>query len=124
MQLTFDTRAILTRLSSAGALFTALRLFSMPFNCPLGLRHMAALSAIPKSSRQIIEAVAVENHKIPERGPAPNSGTPRPSASGLINPEGAWAGETFCMFKNYKETDQGETVVAACSNSQNNGPLV
>jgi hypothetical protein len=36
----------------------------------------------------------------------------------VINSDGAWAGETFCMFKNHKETEQGWSVVAACSNSR------
>lgn len=33
----------------------------------------------------------------------------------IINTEGAWAGETFCMFKNRKTTESGWRVVAECS---------
>ena len=35
----------------------------------------------------------------------------------IINAEGAWAGETFCSFKNHQQTDSGWRVVANCSNS-------
>jgi hypothetical protein len=34
----------------------------------------------------------------------------------VINAEGAWAGETFCAFKNQKQTETGWRVVAKCSN--------
>jgi hypothetical protein len=34
----------------------------------------------------------------------------------VINTEGAWAGETFCLFTNRRQTDKGWTVVAKCSN--------
>lgn len=34
----------------------------------------------------------------------------------VINPDGAWAGETFCLFSNRKQTDTGWTVVAKCQN--------
>jgi hypothetical protein len=34
----------------------------------------------------------------------------------IINTDGAWAGETFCIFKNQKQTDTGWKVVANCSN--------
>jgi hypothetical protein len=34
----------------------------------------------------------------------------------IINAEGAWAGETFCLFKNQKQTETGWKVVANCSN--------
>lgn len=33
----------------------------------------------------------------------------------VINTEGAWAGDTFCMFTKRRETDTGWTVVAKCS---------
>jgi hypothetical protein len=33
----------------------------------------------------------------------------------VINAEGAWAGETFCAFKNKEETETGWKVVAKCS---------
>jgi hypothetical protein len=33
----------------------------------------------------------------------------------VINAEGAWAGETFCIFTKRKETENGWTVVAKCS---------
>jgi hypothetical protein len=33
----------------------------------------------------------------------------------VISPEGAWAGETTCAFKNRNETGSGWTVVASCS---------
>ncbi len=36
----------------------------------------------------------------------------------IINPEGAWAGETFCTFHNARQTDTGWRVAAACSNSR------
>jgi hypothetical protein len=46
--------------------------------------------------------------------------SPRENRQGLlpavISPEGAWAGETTCAFKNRNETDNGWTVVASCSN--------
>ena len=35
----------------------------------------------------------------------------------IINANGAWAGETFCSFKNPKRTDTGWQVVATCSNA-------
>ncbi len=34
----------------------------------------------------------------------------------IINTDGAWAGETFCTFKNQKQTDTDWRVVASCSN--------
>jgi hypothetical protein len=34
----------------------------------------------------------------------------------VINAEGAWAGDTFCVFKNKKQTETGWNVVAKCSN--------
>jgi hypothetical protein len=34
----------------------------------------------------------------------------------VINADGAWAGETFCAFKNKKQTETGWRVVAKCSN--------
>ncbi len=34
----------------------------------------------------------------------------------IINTDGAWAGETFCIFKNRKQTETGWRVVANCSN--------
>jgi len=34
----------------------------------------------------------------------------------IINADGAWAGETFCIFKNHKQTETGWRVVANCSN--------
>jgi hypothetical protein len=33
----------------------------------------------------------------------------------IINSEGAWAGETFCVFKSRKQSDTGWRVVADCS---------
>jgi hypothetical protein len=36
----------------------------------------------------------------------------------VINAEGAWAGETFCVFTNKKETETGWRVVAKCSNQR------
>jgi hypothetical protein len=34
----------------------------------------------------------------------------------IINTDGAWAGETFCIFKNQKQTETGWKVAAHCSN--------
>ena len=34
----------------------------------------------------------------------------------VINTDGAWAGETFCLFKNKTQTETGWRVVAECSN--------
>ena len=34
----------------------------------------------------------------------------------VISNDGAWAGETFCMFTNKKQTETGWNVVAKCSN--------
>ena len=34
----------------------------------------------------------------------------------VINVDGAWAGETFCIFRNKKQTETGWRVVARCSN--------
>lgn len=34
----------------------------------------------------------------------------------IISADGAWAGETFCMFSNKKQTETGWRVVAKCSN--------
>jgi hypothetical protein len=34
----------------------------------------------------------------------------------VISTNGAWAGETFCMFSNKKQTETGWNVVAKCSN--------
>jgi hypothetical protein len=36
----------------------------------------------------------------------------------VIVGEGAWAGETFCMFKNKEQTETGWRVVAKCSNQR------
>ena len=36
----------------------------------------------------------------------------------VINAEGAWAGETFCVFKNKRETETGWRVIAKCSNQR------
>jgi hypothetical protein len=35
----------------------------------------------------------------------------------IINAEGAWAGETFCLFSKRKQTDAGWSVVAKCQNA-------
>ena len=32
--------------------------------------------------------------------------------------DGAWAGETFCIFSNQKQTETGWKVVANCSNAR------
>jgi hypothetical protein len=34
----------------------------------------------------------------------------------VINTDGAWAGETFCIFKNQRQTETDWRVVASCSN--------
>jgi hypothetical protein len=34
----------------------------------------------------------------------------------IINTDGAWAGETFCIFKNRRQTETGWRVSANCSN--------
>jgi len=34
----------------------------------------------------------------------------------IINADGAWAGDTFCLFRNRRRTDSGWKVVANCSN--------
>ena len=34
----------------------------------------------------------------------------------VINADGAWAGETFCVFKNKHQTETGWKVIAKCSN--------
>ena len=53
---------------------------------------------------------------------APGSCSARDFREGLlptvINAEGAWAGETFCLFSKRKQIDTGWTVVAKCSNAQ------
>jgi hypothetical protein len=36
----------------------------------------------------------------------------------IINPDGAWAGETFCFFKNQKHLESGWSVIANCSNAR------
>jgi hypothetical protein len=36
----------------------------------------------------------------------------------IINTEGAWAGETFCLFKTRKPTESGWRVVAECSSDK------
>jgi hypothetical protein len=36
----------------------------------------------------------------------------------VITGEGAWAGETFCIFKNKEQTETGWRVVAKCSNQR------
>jgi hypothetical protein len=36
----------------------------------------------------------------------------------VISGEGAWAGETFCIFKNKEQTETGWRVVAKCSNQR------
>jgi hypothetical protein len=36
----------------------------------------------------------------------------------VINMDGAWAGETFCVFSNQKQTETGWKVAANCSNSR------
>jgi hypothetical protein len=52
---------------------------------------------------------------------APNAGTcsARDFREGalptVISADGAWAGETFCMFSNKKQTETGWSVVAKCS---------
>ena len=38
----------------------------------------------------------------------------------VINTDGAWAGETFCVFKNQKQTKTDWRVVADCSNPREN----
>ena len=35
-----------------------------------------------------------------------------------INTDGAWAGDTFCIFRNQKKTETGWGVIANCSNSR------
>jgi hypothetical protein len=36
----------------------------------------------------------------------------------IINTDGAWAGETFCIFRNQKKTETGWGVIANCSNNR------
>jgi len=36
----------------------------------------------------------------------------------IINMDGAWAGETFCIFSNQKQTETGWKVLANCSNAR------
>ena len=36
----------------------------------------------------------------------------------IINTDGAWAGDTFCIFRNQKWTEKGWGVIANCSNSR------
>jgi len=36
----------------------------------------------------------------------------------IINTDGAWAGDSFCIFKNQKQTETGWKVVARCSSSR------
>lgn len=36
----------------------------------------------------------------------------------IINTEGAWAGETFCLFTKRRQTESGWAVVAKCSNAR------
>ena len=36
----------------------------------------------------------------------------------IINTDGAWAGDTFCIFRNQKRTEKGWGVIANCSNSR------
>jgi len=36
----------------------------------------------------------------------------------IINTDGAWAGDTFCIFRNQKKTETGWGVIANCSNSR------
>jgi hypothetical protein len=53
---------------------------------------------------------------------APGSCSARDFREGLlptvINSEGAWAGETFCLFSQRKQIDTGWAVVAKCANAQ------
>jgi hypothetical protein len=53
---------------------------------------------------------------------APGSCSARDFRDGLlptvINMEGAWAGETFCLFSQRKQLSTGWAVVAKCSNAQ------
>jgi hypothetical protein len=53
---------------------------------------------------------------------APGSCSARDFRDGLlptvINMEGAWAGETFCLFSQRKQVNAGWTVIAKCSNAQ------
>jgi hypothetical protein len=34
----------------------------------------------------------------------------------VINPDGAWAGETFCLFRNQRQVPNGWRMMANCSN--------
>ena len=36
----------------------------------------------------------------------------------IINTDGAWAGDTFCIFRNQKKTETGWGVIANCSNGR------
>ncbi len=36
----------------------------------------------------------------------------------FISADGAWAGETMCIFKNQRQTDTGWSVIASCSNAR------
>jgi hypothetical protein len=36
----------------------------------------------------------------------------------IINTDGAWAGDMFCIFRNQKKTETGWGVIANCSNSR------
>jgi len=36
----------------------------------------------------------------------------------IINTDGAWAGDSFCVFKNHRQTGTSWKVVASCSNSR------
>lgn len=101
------------------------------------LSWLASAAATP--FLPLADAVAPEEHASPDAAfadPAVEAGNQRPGVVGVwspdagtcsprsfrdgalptvINAEGAWAGETFCIFTKRKETESGWRVVAKCS---------
>jgi hypothetical protein len=109
----------------------------------VGVAPMASQSALPedasddakeKSARDETASVDLATHQPDDANSdlaksaaivgvwAPNPGTcsARDFREGtlpaVISADGAWAGETFCVFSNKKQTETGWSVVAKCSN--------
>ncbi len=79
---------------------------------PLQSRNPSADHADPES----VKKAAIVGVWTPDEGTCSARTLRAGVLPAVISAEGAWAGETFCAFKDKKETETGLRVVAKCSN--------
>src|SRR5262249_36985447 len=84
-----------------------------PAGAPLVLASDAAAS--PNPDRGAADKSTVVGVGAPDAGTCSARVFKDGTLPTVINAEGAWAGETFCIFTKRTETDNGWRVVAKCS---------